>query len=355
MTPTETRSGRAGIALALATVYLVWGSTYLAIRFAIETLPTFTMAGLRFLIAGGALYAFARATGAARPTGRDWGPAAVIGALLLLGGNGAVVWAEHRIPSGVAALLVAVEPVFIALLAPLILGGRRAGLRVLVGLLAGIAGVATLVADPLGGADATSVDWLGAAAVVAGAASWAIGSLWSVRARTVASPALGTGMQMLAGGALLTLAGGAAGEWPGIDPGAVSTRSLAAFGYLVVAGSIVAFSAYAYLLRNARPSVVATYAFVNPVVAVLLGWLFAGEPLTWRVALATALILAALALIFGERPKDEATPERADANVGVDPRSGELGAGDPEPGAPRLTSLDPAGQAPAGAVARRCA
>jgi len=300
------------VAIALVTVYVVWGSTYLAIRFAIETLPTFTMAGARFLIAGGILYAFARATGAGRPPKGSWGPAATIGALLLLGGNGAVVWAEHRIPSGIAALLVAVEPVFIALLAPLMLGGRRPGLRVFAGLAAGIVGVAILVIDPRG-LDATSVDLLGAAAVVLGALSWALGSLGSVRARQVASPTLATGMQMLAGGLLLTLAGGLGGEWRALDWQEFSARSLAAFGYLVVLGSIVAFSAYAYLLRHARPSVVATYAFVNPVVAVLLGWALAGESLNWRVAAAAALILAALALILGERQGDGAAPERQEA------------------------------------------
>lgn len=300
MSPAEGKSERFGIAFALVVVYLVWGSTYLAIRFAIETLPTFTMAGARFLVAGVALYGFARATGAARPSARGWGAATVVGALLLLGGNGAVVWAEHRIPSGIAALLVAVEPVFIALLAPLILGGRRPGLRVAAGLVAGILGVATLVVEPRGFA-ATPVDRLGALAVVLGALSWALGSLWSVRGRPAASPALATGMQMLAGGLLLVLVGGAAGEWGELSWSTVSVRSLAAFGYLVVMGSIVAFTAYAYLLRHARPSVVATYAFVNPVVAVLLGWLVAGESLSWRVAGAAALILAALALILGEQ------------------------------------------------------
>jgi len=340
MSPIDRRGSALGVAIALATVYIVWGSTYLAIRYAIETLPTFTMAGARFLIAGSALYAFARATGAQRPRASAWGPAAVIGGLLLLGGNGAVVWAEHRIPSGIAALLVAVEPVFIALLAPLVLGGRKPGGRVFVGLAAGIAGVAILVLDPRG-LDATSVDPIGAAVVVLGALSWAIGSLGSVRIRQVDSPTLATGMQMLAGGLLLALAGGLAGEWRELSWQGFSPRSLAAFGYLVVLGSIVAFSAYAYLLRNARPSVVATYAFVNPVVAVLLGWALADENLNWRVAAASVLILAALALILGERQGDGAEPERSlepahDAKVAPSPdlRAGDASAETPPPSAP---------------------
>jgi len=308
-----------GALVALATVYLVWGSTYLAIRYAIETLPMFTMAGLRFLLAGGILLAWGRAQGGARPAGRLGGPAALIGLLLLLGGNGGVVWAEHRIPSGVAALLVAVEPVWIALLAPLVSGARRAGLKVAIGLGAGLFGVAVLVVDPTGGLDPTSVDVAGAAAVVFAALSWAIGSLLAVRADLPRSAGVSTGMQMLAGGTALLVTGGLAGEWSDIDPSAFSARSIAAFLYLVVAGSIVAFTAYTYLLRNVRPTVVATYAFVNPVVAVLLGWLVAGEPLTWRVAASSALILMAVALIFSDRdgeshpaPVGEAAPEAAE-------------------------------------------
>lgn len=312
----------AGVVLALAVVYLVWGSTYLAIRFAIETLPPFTMAGLRFLIAGGALYLFARAGGAPGPRREHWLPSLGIGALLLLGGNGAVVWAEHRIPSGVAALLVAVEPVWIALLAPLVLGHRRAGLRAVVGLTAGVAGVAVLVADPEG-LDPTRVDLLGAAAVVFGSLSWAAGSLWTVRAALPESRPIATALQMFCGGVLLALAGGATGEWSTLGAVEPSARSVLAFFYLVVFGSIVAFSAYAYLLRAARPTVAATYAFVNPVVAVLLGWGFADEPLTWRVAVASALILAAVAILINDgEPRTESevrSPARSEVSKPAPP------------------------------------
>jgi drug/metabolite transporter (DMT)-like permease len=300
-----------GVLLALVTVYLVWGSTYLAIRFAIETLPPLTMAGLRFLVAGGLLYAWARLRGAPRPARAHWAPSTAIGAFLLLGGNGGVVWAEQHVASGVTALLVAVEPVWIAVLAPLLLGHRRAGARVAAGLVAGVLGVGVLVLDPRG-LDPTSVDPLGAAVVVAAALSWAVGSLVSLRFVLPESRALASGMQMLTGGALLAIAGGVAGEWSRLGAVAPSARSWAAFGYLVVFGSIVAFSAYAYLLRAARPTVAATYAFVNPVVAVLLGWAAAGEPLTARVGVAAALILAAVALLVsdGRRKRDEA-PEGA--------------------------------------------
>jgi drug/metabolite transporter (DMT)-like permease len=307
-----------GVLSALLIVYLVWGSTYLAIRFAIDTLPPFSMSGLRFLIAGAVLYIWARATGVPRPERAHWPAAAGIGALLLLGGNGAVVWAVSRIPSGIAALLVAVEPVAVALLAPLVLGHRRAGLRVAVGLTAGVAGVAVLVVDPRG-LDPTTVDLAGTMAVVFGAVSWAAGSLWSVRAALPASRAMSSALQMLTGGALLLAAGGAAGEWQRWTLEKVSPGSIAAFAYLVVFGSIVAFSAYGYLMRAAPPTVASTYAFVNPMVAVLLGWLVVSEPITWRVGAASALILAAVALMLRGEPRSSAEPAAEDEGTRTSP------------------------------------
>lgn len=288
-----------GVVAALLVVYFVWGSTYLAIRWAIETMPGFSMAGVRFLVAGLVLYGWGRARGGAPPRASHLAPSLGIGALLLLGGNGGVVWAEHRIDSGVAALLVAVEPVWIALLAPLVLRHRRAGWKSLFGLGLGLAGVAALVVDPAG-TDSTTVDLAGAVAVLLAALSWALGSLWTVRASLPESRAVATGVQMLAGGALLLLAGGATGEWGRLEAEAISGRSILALGYLVVFGSIVAFTAYGYLLRAAPPGIVATYAFVNPVVAVWLGWLLADERIGWRVGIASFVILAAVGLIFRE-------------------------------------------------------
>jgi len=288
-----------GVVVALLVVYFVWGSTYLAIRWAIETLPGFTMAGVRFVIAGAALYAWGRARGGAAPRRVHLLPSLGIGALLLLGGNGGVVWAEHRIDSGVAALLVAVEPVWITLLAPLLLRHRHAGWKSLAGLALGLVGVAVLVIDPAG-TDASTVDLAGAVAVLVAAFSWALGSLWTVRATLPESRAVATAMQMFFGGALLLVAGAASGEWTGFEAGAVTGRSLVALGYLIVFGSIVAFTAYGYLLRSAPPGIVATYAFVNPVVAVWLGWLLADERIGWRVGLASLVILAAVGLIFRE-------------------------------------------------------
>ncbi len=290
---------------ALLAVYLVWGSTYLAIRVAITALPTFSMAGMRFLVAGALLYGWGRMRGGARPQARTLLPIAAIGALLLVGGNGLVVWAEHRIASGIAALLIATEPLWIALLVPFFSSARRPGLRTFAGIAVGLSGVFVLVGDS-GNFGTDSIDLTGALAVVGASFFWALGSLYSTRAKLPASPWVSTGSQMLAGGALLMLLGGVAGEWATFEPAKVTAPALWAFAYLVVFGSIVAFTAYAYLLRNARPTVVSTYAFVNPIVAVLLGWWILDEPVSGRVVLAGALILAALVAILYDEPRREA-------------------------------------------------
>lgn len=292
---------------ALLAIYLVWGSTYLAIRLAITSLPTFSMAGARFLIAGALLYGWGIFRGGKRPAARTLLPIAVIGALLLVGGNGLVVWAEHRIASGIAALLIATEPLWIAVLVPLVTRGRRPGLRTYAGIAVGLTGVFVLVGGVggMGGTGEGGIDIAGAFAVVLASFFWALGSLYSTRAKLPPSPWIATGSQMLAGGALLTLLGGAAGEWSSFEPAKVTASALWAFAYLVVFGSIVAFTAYAYLLRNARPTVVSTYAFVNPIVAVLLGWWIVDEPVNGRVVVAGALILAALLAILYDEPKRE--------------------------------------------------
>lgn len=288
------------VAIALAAVYFIWGSTFLAIRFAIETLPPFLMAGARMVFAGSLLYGWARWRGAPRPSRVHWRSAALIGMFLLLVGNGAVVWAEQRVDSGLAALLVSVEPLWIVLLVWLRPGGERPTLRVIGGLLLGFAGLFLLVkpSSATGG-----IDPLGAAVIVVGALSWAWGSLYGQRARLPESPLLTTGMQMLCGGGLLLLASLLAGEPAGFDPAAVSLRSLFALGYLVAFGSLVGFTAYVWLLRAASPVLVSTYAYVNPVVAVFLGWVLAGEPVTLGTLVAAAVILSGVALISSSQVK----------------------------------------------------
>ena len=281
---------------AFAAVYLIWGSTYLAIRFAIETIPPFAMAGIRFLIAGGALYAWLRMRGAERPTLAHWRSAAIVGALLLLGGNGAVVWAEQRVASGHASLLVATEPLWIVLLEWLGPRGSRPSAWVFTGVALGLAGIALLV-GPGTFAGGEPVDHIGAGVLVFASLSWAIGSLYSRKAKVPSSPLLGTAMQLLIGGVLLIVLATFTGEWSAIAPSAISLKSLGGLLYLVIFGSLVGFSCYIWLLRVSTPSRVSTYAYVNPVVAGVLGWAFAGEPLTMRTLLAAAVIVGAVALI----------------------------------------------------------
>lgn len=296
---TAGRSGappRGLLVLAFLAVYLIWGSTYLAIRFAIETIPPLLMAAARNLLAGAVLFAWARRRAPSPPTARQWRATALVGGLLLLGGNGAVVWAEQRVPSGLTALLVALVPIWMVLLDWWRQGGTQPGARVFVGLALGLAGMVVLVGPEtfLGG---TPVDHLGAAVLVVGTLSWAIGSLASRSADLPSSPLLATAMEMVAGGGLLLAAGTARGEWPLLHLGAVSMRSAFSLGYLVVFGSLVAFTAYVWLLRVTTPARVSTYAFVNPAVAVVLGWALAGEPLVPRTILATTVIVAAVAVI----------------------------------------------------------
>ncbi len=282
---------------AFALVYVIWGSTYLGIRFAIETIPPFLMAGVRFVIAGGILYAFVMLRGARAPSRRQWVSASIIGALLLLGGNGAVVWAELRVPSGLVALLVATEPLCVVLIDWARPRGRRPRPGELIGLMLGFAGVVILVspAELVGGG--LQIDPLGAVVVLFAAVSWALGSIYSRHAPAHESAFLMTGMKMLTGGFLLLLAGTAAGEWSRLDVGAISARSWFALAYLIVFGALIAFTAYIWLLKNTTLARASTYAYVNPIVAVLLGWLLVSEPMNSRVIAAAAVIVAGAVIV----------------------------------------------------------
>jgi drug/metabolite transporter (DMT)-like permease len=285
---------------ALGTVYVVWGSTYLAIRVAIETLPPFLMAATRFLVAGSVLFAFsARRGGRTRDRigPAQWRAAAIVGGALLLGGNGGVVWAEHRIASGVAALLVAMLPLWMAIL-DRVCFGRRLSRRGVLGLALGLCGLVLLV----GRVDSGGVDPLGAVVCMLASFSWAAGSVYARTASLPHRPLVATAMEMLAGGFLLTLVGLAAGEAGRVRLDAFSTRSVLALAYLIVFGSLLAFSAYVWLLHRAPLPLVATYAYVNPVVAVVLGWLLLDEPITPRMILAGGIIVVAVALIAGAAP-----------------------------------------------------
>ena len=308
------RPSRMRVASAFAAVYVLWGSTYLAIKFALESLPPFWMAGSRFLIAGALLYVWARRRGESKPTRIHWRSAVVVGGLLLMGGNGGVVFAEQRVPSGLAALLVATVPLWMVMLDGAGRGWRRPPLQVLLGIGLGLAGVALLV-GPGRFAGGHGVDPLGAGVLLFGALCWATGSLYSRRAPLPPSPLLGTAMEMLGGGACLAVAGLLTGEWHRLDLAAASPRSLLAVAYLVIFGSLVGFTAYVWLLKVSTPPLVATYAYVNPVVAVFLGWAFAGEPVTARTLLAAAVIVGAVVLITTYR----ARPQRVTVEVKHEP------------------------------------
>jgi drug/metabolite transporter (DMT)-like permease len=293
------------VAGALAIVYVVWGSTYTGIAYGLETLPPLLLAGTRFLAAGAILYIAVRLSAAAavRPTRRHWAAAALTGTPLLVLGNGGVVWAQQRVASGIAALLVATVPLWIAAL-DRVAFGRRLDRRSLIGLALGFAGIATLVDIGGGGADP-----VGSVILVLAALGWASGTLLARGAALPPQPLLAASMQMLAGGTILTLGAAVTGELG--DIGSVSARSFAGWAYLVVFGSIVAFSAYGWLLRVAPTPLVATYAFVNPVVAVVLGWLLLGEAVGLREVIAGGIIVAAVALIVTgtARAPDQAAGE----------------------------------------------
>lgn len=298
---TEGRPPLLRVGLAFAAVYLIWGSTYLAIRFAIETLPPFLMAGVRFIVAGGVLYIWTAARGAGVPTPREWLATGIVGALLLLGGNGGVVWAEQSVPSGLAAVLVATVPFWMVLLHwPT--GGVQPTAVVLVALAVGLAGVALLV-GPAELAGAGRVDLLGAVVLLLAALSWASGSLVSRHAAQPRWPLRANAMQQLSGGVLLLVAATLAGDWSRLDLAGASARSVLSLGYLVVFGSLVGFTAYIWLLRHVAPALVSTYAYVNPVVAVFLGWALAAEPITPRTLLAAAVIVGAVAVISTEQAR----------------------------------------------------
>lgn len=300
----------APVVLALAAVYLIWGSTYLGIRFAIETLPPFVMAGTRFVIAGAILMLWSAQRGAPRPTRAHWLGGTLVGAGLLLGGNGGVVLAERTVPSGLVAVIVALVPAWMVLLHWMTAGERPTHVTV-AALVVGFAGTALLVGPGDAGVD--RIDAFGTAAALFASLSWAAGSLYARRAPLPRDQLQANGVEQLAGGALLLLAATLVGEWGELNAAAVSARSLLSLGYLVVFGSLVGFTAYLWLLRAVRPALASTYAYVNPVVAVFLGWALAAEPVTVRTLVAASIILVAVATITSEQAREGIRARRAAA------------------------------------------
>jgi drug/metabolite transporter (DMT)-like permease len=287
--------------IALLALYIVWGSTYLAIRFAVETIPPFMHAALRFLISGAILYLWRRAAGDPAPSLRNWRSTAIVGTALLLGGNGLVGWAEQTVPSGIAALMITTSPFWLVLFEALRAGGSKPTWQAILGLVIGFAGVFILV----GPAEITGVeggfDTFGIVLLLLAPLFWSLGSIYARGADLPKSTLLSTGMQMLTGAAALFLASLIKGELSGFSFGLVSMRSWLGLLYLITFGSLIGFVSYGWLLHNAPVSLLSTYAYVNPVVAVLLGSLLADEPLNGRIAIAAAIIIGSVVLINSAR------------------------------------------------------
>lgn len=288
------------IILAFAGIYLIWGSTYLGILFAIQSIPPLLMAGARFLLAGIILYAVARISGAPRSRPIEWRSALIVGACLLLGGNGGVTLSEQYVPSGLAALLVATVPIYIALLSWLFGMAKRPSAITWAGLAGGFAGVGVLIGPALRfrATGESPHAWIGMSILLFSSLIWSAGSLYSRTARNAPSPFLAAAQQMLCGGALLFVAGIAHGELRQFDLRQITTQSLVAFVYLVLIGGIIGYVSYAWLLRHCEPAKVATYAYVNPIVAVVLGALFAHETLSLRTLLGAGLIIGSVAVVI---------------------------------------------------------
>lgn len=298
--PTTGHPSRSRVIAAFAALYIVWGSTYLAIRWVVHDIPPFLAAGARHFAAGLLLYAWARARGAARPTLAQWKVAAIVGTLLLVVGNGLVNWSEQRVPSGLASLIVSSVPIWIVGIDWLRPGGVKPKRRTVAGLVLGTLGIGALVASAggLGAQDTTAAAMLvGCVVLLVASFAWAGGSILSRQLPRHANGGLATSMEMIAAGIALIPVSLVAGDFARLDVSAISSGSLWALLYLVIFGSLVGFSAYAWLLRVSTPAKVATYAYVNPVVAVALGWAFAGERLSAGVLGAAAILLASVALI----------------------------------------------------------
>jgi drug/metabolite transporter (DMT)-like permease len=297
---------------AFAAVYIFWGSTYLAIKYAIETLPTFLMAGMRFTIAGGILLVTARfSKDYEKPKLVHWKTSLIVGTLLLLGGNGGVVFAERYISSSLAALLIATEPFWIVILSWLWLKGARPNLKAALGLAIGFFGVWLLISGQNNGgaANVSSMQFWGILAVIGATMAWATGSIYGLRSPVPKSSIQTSGMQMLSGGLVLLFVSLISGEMSKFNVAAVSSNSWFGLAYLIIFGSLIGFTAYSWLLKNAQPAMVATYAYVNPIIAVFLGWLIAGESFTGQMLIGAGVIVGSVVLITSHNKNDKDSEE----------------------------------------------
>ncbi|HET9440406.1 MAG TPA: EamA family transporter [Longimicrobiales bacterium] len=287
---------RAKLFAAFAAIYIIWGSTYLAIKFAVQSIPPFMVGATRFLVAGAVLYGWARWQSGLRPTRKQWIDGLVLGVFLLGVGNGCVVWAQQRTPSGITALIVAIVPLLVVLIDWWRPGGKNPGAAAIVGVVIGLAGMALLI-GPSAVLGAGDIAPIAALVLLAGSLSWSAATVFGKRASVPPAPLLAAAIQLLGGALSLTIVSLVAGELARVQPAEIPLRATLSVLYLIVFGSIIAFSAYSWLLRVAQPAKISTYAYVNPIVAMFLGWAFAGEELTARVLMAAAIVLTGVALI----------------------------------------------------------
>ncbi len=302
---------------ALLAVYIIWGSTYLAIRFAVETIPPFFMAGMRFLVSGLILYVWRRLAGDPAPTARQWRSAVIVGLLLLVGGNGVLSWAEQHVASGIAALIIASIPLWIALIDAIRPHGIRPDWKIVLGLLIGFGGIILLVVSSGQQSAAEGVTVAGVSALLLAAFLWSLGSIYGRDADMPESSLLSTGIEMLGGAAGLFVASTVLGEWRALHLSAITGRSMLGLAYLIVAGSLLGFTSYSWLLRNAPVSLVSTYAYVNPVVAIFLGAGLAGEVINLPIVVSALVIISSVVVINLSRKtrvheKPETAPSVAD-------------------------------------------
>ena len=306
--------------LAFAAIYIIWGTTYLAIRVAIDTMPPFLMAGARFVIAGLAVFLFLRLRGQPMPRRLHWRSAFIVGGFLLVGGNGFVTWAEQEVPTGIAALVVATIPLWMTIFDWTLFKGPRPDRRVAFGVFLGLFGIALLIGPRLfdEAAGISPLSWL---IMILAPLLWSIGSLLSRSADLPKNTFMSTSTEMLAGGLLLLIIGVFTGETSQLATADISTQSLIAFIYLIIFGSIIAFTAYIWLLKHVQATRAGTYSYVNPIIAVFLGWLILSEPLSAQMLVAAAIIIAAVVLIIARKPAGETDQIAAETDPGVAERS----------------------------------
>jgi drug/metabolite transporter (DMT)-like permease len=306
------------VLVAFAIIYFVWGSTFLAIRVGVREVPPFLLAGVRFLVAGLVLYGWTRFRGTPSPKGREWGAASLLAILIFVFDYGLLFWAERRVPSGIAAVMMATIPVFMTLAEIVFLRTQRLTLRLGFALLVGITGVAILVGHTVSLGEAP-IDTAGACALIVSAISWSVAASLTRRLPLPASKTMSSGAQMLAGGVMLTLTAAMLGEFRGFHVQAVSRGAWLALAYLIVAGSIVGFTAYVWLIHHESPTKVGTYAYVNPVVAVLVGYFLGGEAIGPRTIAGTLLVLVSVVVITTTPKKGE--PQELVGQIEVAPAS----------------------------------